>query len=1194
MTAKALKPKQALNKVFIKKSVNRDSLADFRLSLSRLLDQINEGESEEFHKNLVADFLKDAYYKNKYFINTKGRNDLVIHNGSDSASKVGVIFEVKKPTNKAEMITSSKLNSKALHELVLYYLRERITHNNIEVRHLIASNINQWFIFDSAVFERLFAQNKTITRQFQDFESGRLADTRTEYFYKQIAEPYINEIISEIEFTHFNIQEFRVAAKDNLSEVGESLVNLFKLLSPEHLLKLPFNNDSNILDKNFYNELLHIIGLSEVKDEGKLLISRKKEADRESGAILENAIIQLDSLDKINQLKKPKQYGGSYQEQLFNVALELTISWINRVLFLKLLEAQLGAYHKGSKDYSFLNASFIQSFDDLNCLFFQVLARKASDRNEDVKQVYARVPYLNSSLFDPTHLEQTTIFINNLQNTNTLPVFTQSILKDETGKRLTGRLPTLSYLLKFLDSYSFTNEGLDEIVEDNRQLISASVLGLLFEKINGYKDGSYFTPGFITMFMCRHSIRKAVVQKFRESLSDSNIETIADIYELIPGRISRADANKLINSLKICDPAVGSGHFLVSALNEMLAIKNDLKILQDRDGKLLHRYEVTVENDETIIVDEDGNLFQYNPAHKESQRVQEAIFHEKQHIIENCLFGVDINPNSVQICRLRLWIELLKSAYYKNSDELETLPNIDINIKCGNSLISRFDVSVDLKAALKQSKLSIKAYREAVSDYRNASTKDKKRDMERLIADIKSSLRTEIVASDPIVKRLRKMEGELFTLTNQLELIQISPQQKQEQDSKIIVLGREIASLKLQIDQVKSNKIYENALEWRFEFPEVLSDEGEYIGFDVLIGNPPYISAVNMKRGELIKNYFKSKYPLVTGSYDIYALFVALTCQLAKARGSYSYIIPNKFLVAKYSRKLYEKLLEGGSIQSAINLSQYNIFEAASVYPIIISGELDSRLDFNKYKVPSIDDFMRGSFARETALKSYPTIKDAGFRVQSGLAGFQASSVIESLSRSGGDGLMPFTVSGCIDRYVISNRNVRYMKSRYDNAHISLNCGLSSSKIDFWTKPKVIIAGMTKVVEAVFVSEPFALGVGIYGIHNVSIRQAQSLAAILNSKFISFYFTRKFREKELAGGYLAINKESIEQIPYIIPPESITAEICDLSISIHAAKRGDPAADTSLMEKRIDELVYSMYGLEEAEISEIEAWNVGD
>jgi hypothetical protein len=165
--------------------------------------------------------------------------------------------------------------------------------------------------------------------------------------------------------------------------------------------------------------------------------------------------------------------------------------------------------------------------------------------------------------------------------------------------------------------------------------------------------------------------------------------------------IHLAKANTIINSVKICDPAVGSGHFLVSALNEMIAIKHDLKVLVDREGKRLKEYQVDIVNDELIVTDEDGVPFTYNPKSKESQRLQETLFHEKQTIIENCLFGVDINPNSVKICRLRLWIELLKNAYYRNETELETLPNIDINIKCGNSLIARFGLDADLKEALK-------------------------------------------------------------------------------------------------------------------------------------------------------------------------------------------------------------------------------------------------------------------------------------------------------------------------------------------------------------------------------------------------------------------------------------------------------------------------------------------------------------
>ena len=684
---------------------------------------------------------------------------------------------------------------------MLYYLRERITHNNLEVKHLVITNINEWFIFDAVLFDRLFAQNKQLVHQFNDFESGRLADTKTDFFYKQIAEPFIESIQQEIEFAYFDIRNYQKQLRNNNKEDDKKLIALFKLLSPEHLLKLPFVNDSNSLDKRFYTELLHIIGLSESKEGSKKLIGRNKEGERNSGAILEDAIIQLDSLDKISRLDKPAQFGDTKEERLFNVALELSITWINRILFLKLLEAQLISYHKDDISYSFLNSKKLKSYDDLNSLFFQVLARKFDERNEDVKKAFEKVPYLNSSLFEPTDIEQVTLFISNLKDDKTIPVISSTVLKDDHGKKLTGKLTTLDYLFRFLDAYDFSGDGGEDIQEDNKTLINASVLGLIFEKINGYKDGSYFTPGFITMYMCRETIRKAVVEKFSEyclnsrrigtgqDLQDFKISRIEDIGDLIPKHIPRKKANEIVNSLKICDPAVGSGHFLVSALNEIIAIKNDLKILEDKEGKSLHWYEITVENDELAITDQDGELFQYHPGNKESQRVQETLFHEKETIIENCLFGVDINPNSVKICRLRLWIELLKNAYYKAPSPLEraggeafaaleTLPNIDINIKCGNSLVSRFAIDADLKQALKKSKWTIDSYKVAVATYQNAESKEEKREMEKLIENIKSDFRSEILVNDPKRKRLRKIKDELANLTNQTALFEKSKRKK--------------------------------------------------------------------------------------------------------------------------------------------------------------------------------------------------------------------------------------------------------------------------------------------------------------------------------------------------------------------------------------------------------------------------------
>ena len=125
-------------------------------------------------------------------------------------------------------------------------------------------------------------------------------------------------------------------------------------------------NDSNTLDQGFYSELLHIIGLTETKEGGKKLIQRQKPGSRNPGSLIENAISQLDSLDKISRIEKPEQFGLTEEDRLFNVALELAITWINRILFLKLLEAQLIRYHKHNRSFGFLNLDKVKNYDDLN------------------------------------------------------------------------------------------------------------------------------------------------------------------------------------------------------------------------------------------------------------------------------------------------------------------------------------------------------------------------------------------------------------------------------------------------------------------------------------------------------------------------------------------------------------------------------------------------------------------------------------------------------------------------------------------------------------------------------------------------------------------------------------------------------------------------------------------------------------
>jgi len=1193
MEIRILKPRKALNKAFLKVKPNRTEIESFKTNLSQLLDRINDNESEEFHKNLVSDFLKDTYYKQNHFINTKGRNDLVIHNTNSASGAVGVIIEAKKPTNKAEMLTKDKVNVKAFQELVLYYLRERISQKNIEIKYLIATNINEWFIFDATLFDRLFAQNKNLVKQFNDFECGRLADTKTDFFYKQVAEPFIAEIKHEIEFTYFDIRDYEKPLRNADKKDDNQLIALFKLLSPEHLLKLPFANDSNSLDKRFYGELLHIIGLTETKDGSKKLIERNKEGERNTGSFLENAIIQLDSLDKISRLENPSQFGANLQERLFNVGLELSITWINRILFLKLLEAQLITYHKSDKSYEFLSFDKIKDYDDLNSLFFQVLARKQNERNEDVKSLFAKVPYLNSSLFEPTEIEHSTLFISQLRNDKTIPIYSQTVLKDTTGKKRTGNINPLEYLFEFLNDYDFASEGSEEIQEDNKTLINASVLGLIFEKINGYKDGSFFTPGFITMYMCRETIRKAVVQKFNET-KKWNCTDIDSLYDKIE---DRKEANKIINDLKICDPAVGSGHFLVSALNEIIAIKSDLKILQDREGRRLKEYHFEVVNDELIVTDEDGELFEYIPTNKESQRIQETLFHEKQTIIENCLFGVDLNPNSVKICRLRLWIELLKNAYYKNETELETLPNIDINIKCGNSLISRFALDSDLKQALKKSssKWTIDSYRLAVDTYRNAQSKEQKREMERLINEIKTNFRSEISQNDPKVKRLRALNGELFSMTNQWQLFELSKKEKDEWNAKVSKLTADTQKLEAEIEEIKSNKIYENAFEWRFEFPEVLNDNGDFVGFDVVIGNPPY----GVKPNEMGKEYFNSLY---SATDDIYTLFIELGLKIISENSNISFINPITWLTGPKYKNTRNLFTSKNSLVKAINLP-YDIFADAYVDTGIYffqrkTNEESAVYEFNPKDKIQIENLLNIEF-KALARKVWAFKPDLKINlnesdnsifskldsIPSKLSDFSETArgilADKSSYKNEADNGLKKVFTGNLNRYVIDET---FSFIQYDDSLKE-----KPKSYSFFNGERILVRRIISRqfrMMATYTDKEFVCKKDIYIIKlNDNTISYKYVLALLNSKLLSFYKTKNSGSAK-KDDFTQITLGDIRQLP--IPKIETSKQQIFIKLVDEIMFAKEKNEDTTKVENEIDQLVYQLYDLTEEEIKTIE------
>ncbi|HRT67277.1 MAG TPA: hypothetical protein P5216_00895, partial [Bacteroidota bacterium] len=472
-------PLASLNKTYLKQKVLKDDILKFKNNLNSFFNNINEEESEDNQKNHIRDFLLETHYKGKNDINTKDKIDLAIFLDN---KKIGVIFEVKKPLNKSEMISQSQPNAKALHELILYYLQQRTLENNDEIKYLIATNLYSWYIFDAVDFEKLFYNNKAFLQKFKNWNSDQLVSSVTDHFYYEIAKPYL-DTIQEIPCTYFDVWDFTpIFQNPNFDFSENSLYNqannesiqdlkivqefiaLYKLLSPFHLLKQSYANDSNALDLSFYRELLYIMGLEEAKEQNRIII-RRCQKNRQPGSLIENIYNKLNNDESIrNKIYENANADNNSDENIsdpiFDVALQLCMTWINRILFLKLLEGQLVAFNKNyATDYNFrfLTTNFIQDYDDLNELFFDVLAVPYEMRDTDFREKFSSIPYLNSSLFEKTEDERNYIEINQLKNTRQIAYYPQTILKNENGTRQTGTTIGLDYLFKFLDAYDFSS-----------------------------------------------------------------------------------------------------------------------------------------------------------------------------------------------------------------------------------------------------------------------------------------------------------------------------------------------------------------------------------------------------------------------------------------------------------------------------------------------------------------------------------------------------------------------------------------------------------------------------------------------------------------------------------------------------------------------------------------------------------------
>ncbi len=949
-------------KDFIKKhnpqEPKKETIENFEKEINSLLENAPKQDDEEFQKNEINKFLKNAY---GYDCNTHEKVDSAIYVDGE----VRVLIEVKALNNKNEFPKDREnpLN-KAFCQMVFYFLKE--IENNNSLKHAIICNAHEFFLFDCKDLLNLFQNDKEIKKLHKNCASKEGTDTKTKRFYSDLEEYLKKDFEGELRYTHFNLSSYD----------PKELPLIYQVLSHEVLLKQKKTLDANTLNKDFYEELLYILGLEEQNEKGKILIKPSRTQNSLSDAL-------------------KKEYNKLDDEEV----MALLIAWNNRILFLRLLESLLISFEHFKEP--FLTIENFTDFKDLNTLFFEVLAKKNNERSKEIKEdkILGKIPYLNSSLFDKTPLELKGHKIKRLDN-ESLEIYPKSIFKKDKDYQNKKALPLLKYLFEFLHAYDFTTTPKD--IKDNKntsesRLINPSVLGLVFEKLNGYKEGSFYTPSFITSYMCRESITTIVLDKFNQkyNIECEKLEELKNYLKNNYKEDKRKEYLQVLLALRICDPAVGSGHFLVSALNEMVRIAYRLGLI----ASLPLDATLELENDEILIKISNKPFIYTRPSSEKEQshHIQKELFDLKKSIIENCLFGVDINPNSCEITKLRLWIELLKYSYYifeegKNTNALETLPNIDINIKCGNSLIFNFplnskltigqtlEFSKNLKAEIKEYKNSVMFYKEGLGE---------KAKILQNIAKLKSLIINYFIEQHQAKRHLKESlkafiseygDG-IFDISTAfgMEMLKIArhkdnnykfnPTLTKKQPSPIGIEANKLLIKIKECYETLENLKNSKTLEWRFEFPEVLDDEGDFLGFDCIIGNPPYIRQEQIK--DLKPLLAKQYQDFYNSTADIYTYFFALSYHLLKDKGFNAFITSNKYARARYGAQLRELLLKKTTIVSYMELNALKVFESAAVDTSIMSFIKQTppkESDF-KYYEPTPDDKNDLKSARSLPIK---------------------------------------------------------------------------------------------------------------------------------------------------------------------------------------------------------------------------------
>ncbi|RWY57533.1 Eco57I restriction-modification methylase domain-containing protein [Mucilaginibacter gilvus] len=597
----------------------------------------------------------------------------------------------------------------------------------------------------------------------------------------------------------------------------------------------------------------------------------------------------------INYLSKETNFIKSYFKNDDKAVRDFTKKLLGRIVFLYFVQKKgwLGAsskeYYDGDKNFIF--SLFAKSGGDetfypnwLSVLFFETLNQNETQnrkrKNDDFEMpdgTFVKIPFLNGGLFDKEAHDNYTLTFKPL-------LFHNPDNEDDPKHR---------GFLDFLNSFNFT--VFEDSPDDHTVAVDPEMLGHIFENLLEYnKDtGAFYTPKEIVHYMCQESIIE-YLSTHLSTKSTLNYEPLdlAKISAIVKNKNVHACSNqqiqnidKLLDVVKICDPAIGSGAFPMGLLQEIFAIKE------------LIAYETQKK---------------WNPADV------------KGDIIQNSIYGVDIEKGAVDIARLRFWLSLIV-----DEPKPKALPNLDYKIVVGNSLVSKFnDEVIDIDWNIKSKNVSA---------------------VEKIIADQQSKLKlletkqaNYFKASgqkNQLKKDIEKLKATV--LLNQLNLTKISFEQS---NPKLGGFAPTAKDLKKNLDNLivennlsNSIKILSNFtgeepldfFDWKLNFPEVLNEKiTQHVGFDIVIGNPPYVGEKgNKEKFHQIKLGFMKDFYLA--KMDLFYFFFHLAIKLCKAGGTTNFITTNYFPTADGAFKLREQIKNDTTVLSVINFNEFKVFDSA-------------------------------------------------------------------------------------------------------------------------------------------------------------------------------------------------------------------------------------------------------------------------